>query len=161
MARKSRAYSLESNFDPGPPGSWALRANCGGTPPALLDFFGKTRVDWGTSKGICKGCPVRRDCLEYALNARMVHGVWGGLDPLELRFILGRDATGELWAYAKALVKCPYCRGRTETTDLTEESVSRKCEQCGFEWQRAERKKPKRKRRVQITQQRVGSGLTQ
>ena len=31
------------------------------------------------AKAICAGCPVRRECLAFALRTRQVHGVWGGL----------------------------------------------------------------------------------
>lgn len=138
-------------LDPGPPGAWVERASCSGMTLLLLDFFGKTRVDWGMSKEVCHKCPVRRECLAYALDARAVHGVWGGLDPLELRFTLGRDAAGAMWTYTRQDVKCPYCRGRTESVELTESSATRKCEECGFSWVRSERKKPKRQRRKTTT----------
>lgn len=116
----------------------------------LLDFFEKQRVVWATSKKVCKGCPVRRDCLEYALEGKQVHGVWGMLDPLELRFALGLDAKGELWTYQREHVKCVFCRSRTTSTrkDETAESVTRKCIACGFKWQRAERPVRKRRRRA-------------
>lgn len=113
----------------------------------LLDFFGKKRVDWGLSKQICVGCPVRRECLSYALQARMVHGVWGGLDPLELRFTLGRDASGALWTYTRQDVKCPLCRGATDVAEVSESSAVRKCMECDFSWIRAERQKVRRRRR--------------
>lgn len=35
------------------------------------------------AKRICKTCPVRAECLEYALAHREQGGVWGGLDPKE------------------------------------------------------------------------------
>lgn len=134
-------------MDPGPPGAWAKSASCKGTPVELLDFFGKTRLDWGMSKGICKGCPVRQQCLSYALEARCTTGVWGGLDPLELRFALGRDADGDLWTYTRTDVKCPACRAQTTSTPISDDLALRECENCGFEWTRAERQKPKRRRR--------------
>jgi WhiB family transcriptional regulator, redox-sensing transcriptional regulator len=28
---------------------------------------------------VCRGCPVRPDCLEFALNDTNQYGVWGGL----------------------------------------------------------------------------------
>lgn len=46
-------------------------------------------------KGICRGCPVRVDCLNYAL-ARMTdldvgsHGIWGGTTVNERWSILRR-----------------------------------------------------------------------
>lgn len=138
--------------DPGPPGDWAKRASCSGMVIALLDFFGKRRVDWSTSKQVCAGCPVRRECLTYALDARMVNGVWGMLDPLELRLALGRNAEGAAWTYTssratRVQVRCPYCRGGTTAARLTEEDVRRTCQKCGFSWVRAERERARRRRR--------------
>ena len=31
------------------------------------------------AKAVCTGCPVRRQCLAFALRTRQIHGVWGGL----------------------------------------------------------------------------------
>ena len=112
----------------------------------LLDFFGKKRADWSSSKKVCVGCPVRQDCLEYALEMQLVHGVWGGLDPLELRYALGRDAQGAIWTYTRRDVKCPMCRSDTVAVELSDLTATRKCQDCGFDWVRAERKKPQRKR---------------
>jgi Transcription factor WhiB len=35
------------------------------------------------AKAICAGCPVRRECLAFALRTHQVHGVWGGLSEQE------------------------------------------------------------------------------
>lgn len=153
MARRPHDEEPEPAFvDPGPPGTWVDRASCGGMVQALLDFFGKRRVDWSMSKQVCSGCPVRWECLEYALGARNVHGVWGGLDPLELRFALGRDAQGAIWTYDRSVVKCPYCRANTNAVPLDDFSVQRKCPECNFSWVRAERRRagrqPRRRRQT-------------
>jgi WhiB family redox-sensing transcriptional regulator len=37
------------------------------------------------------GCPVRQDCLEYALADRTITGLWGGQDDRELRRELRRE----------------------------------------------------------------------
>jgi len=31
------------------------------------------------AKSLCSGCPIRLQCLEYALEAKEEYGVWGGL----------------------------------------------------------------------------------
>lgn len=43
--------------------------------------FGSQR-DTRLAKAICKRCPIRMKCLEYALTADE-HGIWGGLLPVE------------------------------------------------------------------------------
>lgn len=42
------------------------------------------------AKQVCRGCPVRRECLEHALAARETDGVWGGLTPEERRHEIRR-----------------------------------------------------------------------
>jgi WhiB family redox-sensing transcriptional regulator len=39
------------------------------------------------AKAICGLCPVRQECLEWALQVNEEHGVWGGTTPLERRKI--------------------------------------------------------------------------
>ena len=40
------------------------------------------------AKTICSMCAVRQRCLEFALNTREKHGVWGGLTERERRRVL-------------------------------------------------------------------------
>lgn len=35
------------------------------------------------ARWVCAGCPVRDECLDYALSARIRHGLWGGLSGRE------------------------------------------------------------------------------
>jgi WhiB family redox-sensing transcriptional regulator len=42
------------------------------------------------AKAICFGCPVRSACLETALAARDLDGVWGGTSPSERRALLAK-----------------------------------------------------------------------
>ena len=30
---------------------------------------------------VCGGCPIQRDCLRYAFNLQLEHGIWGGTTP--------------------------------------------------------------------------------
>lgn len=62
-------------------GWWRLAA-CRATDPDL--FFpvsgaGPALVQAAAAKTICAGCPVRRECLTYAILTRQQHGIWGGL----------------------------------------------------------------------------------
>jgi WhiB family redox-sensing transcriptional regulator len=36
------------------------------------------------AKEVCAWCPVRTDCLDFALRTRQAYGVWGGLSEREL-----------------------------------------------------------------------------
>ncbi len=73
--------------EPGPGflGPWSERAICPGEDP---DLFFPSRGDPGTrAKQICANCPVRLDCLKYAIEADEF-GIWGGLDQQERRNLL-------------------------------------------------------------------------
>ena len=66
-------------------GPWTEQAICVGEEPTL--FF-PSYGDPGTrAKQVCANCPVRLDCLEYAIDADEF-GIWGGLDQEERRHLL-------------------------------------------------------------------------
>jgi WhiB family redox-sensing transcriptional regulator len=39
------------------------------------------------AKAVCAGCPVARECLEWALREGEAAGIWGGATPEERRTI--------------------------------------------------------------------------
>jgi len=41
------------------------------------------------AREVCSGCRVRTECLEYALAARIRHGLWGGLSGRERLVLAG------------------------------------------------------------------------
>ncbi|MER6579613.1 WhiB family transcriptional regulator [Nonomuraea sp. NPDC001023] len=68
--------------------NWSRRAACLELDPELffpisLEGPGRSQVE--KAKTICGRCPVRRPCLQYALDTRQAHGVWGGTDPEQRR----------------------------------------------------------------------------
>ncbi|MFE5299972.1 WhiB family transcriptional regulator [Streptomyces sp. NPDC056632] len=50
------------------------------------------------AKALCTGCPVKAECLAYALDRRVDHGVWGGMTERERRALLKRRPTVRSWA---------------------------------------------------------------
>lgn len=60
-----------------PIGRWAGRAACAGTDPDL--WFLETEGSYREARAICAGCPVRAECLEWALETKTEHGLFGGL----------------------------------------------------------------------------------
>ncbi len=70
------------------PTAWMSEGNCRNYPPAT--FFPSDGVGVDRARAICKGCPVTDKCLEYALDERIEHGVWGGCSERERRRILKR-----------------------------------------------------------------------
>jgi WhiB family redox-sensing transcriptional regulator len=74
--------------DPDSPTAWMAEGNCRLYPPAT--FFPSDGVGVDKARKICAGCPVLDRCLEYALDERIEHGVWGGCSERERRRILKR-----------------------------------------------------------------------
>lgn len=62
---------------------WMERAACRGRPTSL--FFSEDESDVREAQRICAFCPVRRECLDYAIVNHIPDGVWGGLDERERR----------------------------------------------------------------------------
>lgn len=61
---------------------WMDAAACANQPRDIFFPAGGRNTDL-QAKAICAGCPVRANCLDYALTTRSDHGVWGGLNPDE------------------------------------------------------------------------------
>jgi WhiB family redox-sensing transcriptional regulator len=65
---------------------WMRRAACKGQPDAI--FFPDheedgEQFDYTTARHICAGCPVRAECLAYAVELNVRHGMFAGLIPAE------------------------------------------------------------------------------
>jgi len=65
---------------------WMQDGNCRNYPPGA--FFPSDGVGVDAARKICSDCPVKAPCLEYALDQRIDHGVWGGCSERERRRIL-------------------------------------------------------------------------
>ncbi len=62
---------------------WQAKANCLGSDPVLFFPVGDDPATIDAAKAVCVTCPVRKECLEYALTTRQDDGIWGGLDEEE------------------------------------------------------------------------------
>jgi WhiB family transcriptional regulator, redox-sensing transcriptional regulator len=65
---------------------WAAQAACLDEDPDL--FFppgerGAAIAQYELARSVCNPCPVRRSCLEFALEVDAQHGMWGGMAPDE------------------------------------------------------------------------------
>ena len=67
---------------------WMIDALCREAPAGT--FFPSDGVGVDRARKICADCPVKAPCLEYALEFRIEHGVWGGCSERERRRILRR-----------------------------------------------------------------------
>lgn len=80
------------------PAGWQGRAACRGEDssfyfaPSYFEKRGEKLAREAIAKRICAVCQVRQACLDYALETREGHGVWGGLNETERRAVLRRRA---------------------------------------------------------------------
>ena len=68
--------------------SWRDRAACRDTDPELffpIGATGEALEEIESAKAICRTCPVRRDCLAFAVETNQESGVWGGMSEDERR----------------------------------------------------------------------------
>ncbi|WTJ01515.1 WhiB family transcriptional regulator (plasmid) [Streptomyces sp. NBC_00015] len=66
---------------------WSERGVCGlPEAEALFSEPGSQHE----AKAVCNQCPVRAECLAYALDQRIEFGVWGGKTERERRAMLRR-----------------------------------------------------------------------
>jgi hypothetical protein len=106
-------------------------------------FFSKEPKEKYAAKNLCFGCPVRKQCLQWALEHRQIWGIWGGKDEVEMRRALSVSYKGEE-ARRRRYPHCPYCGARpaklnTSSVEIpgggrwtTAKIVS--CTVCEFSW---------------------------
>ncbi|MBA3758006.1 WhiB family transcriptional regulator [Candidatus Saccharibacteria bacterium] len=70
------------------------QAYCKDLPPRI--FFPSDITGVEIAKIICADCVVREECLEYALENKVDHGIWGGESERERRRILKRRRNTEV-----------------------------------------------------------------
>lgn len=70
---------------------WMDRGACAASPEPDLWFSHPSDTrDRALALQICSMCPVQAECLDYALRTRPEFGIWGGLEPNEIRRLLRR-----------------------------------------------------------------------
>jgi WhiB family redox-sensing transcriptional regulator len=63
-------------------GYWRMLAACQSIDPELffpVSTSGKSLEQVTAAKAVCAACPVRQECLAFALRTGQGHGIWGGL----------------------------------------------------------------------------------
>ena len=73
-------YTFFRTYDPRP---WVEDRACGEFDPEV--FFPPKGGSAKAARAICAGCPVRTECLTYAIENDEKYGVWGGLSEYERR----------------------------------------------------------------------------
>ncbi len=67
---------------------WYLQAACRGQGPQ--EFVRGPKADYGDIRELCESCPVRLECLEFALADDSITGLWGGTSDTERKMIRRR-----------------------------------------------------------------------
>ena len=70
--------------------AWMDRGSCRQYPQKW--WFPERGADVDRARGICDGCPVRAECLDWALTNGEHHGIWGGTSERERRRLRRRMA---------------------------------------------------------------------
>jgi WhiB family redox-sensing transcriptional regulator len=71
-------------FDPDP--DWMRRGACKGQDTEV--WFASDTTE---AKATCHRCPVRTDCLAWAMANGLDHGVWGGMGEKERKALKKRE----------------------------------------------------------------------
>ena len=125
---------------------WHEDAEC--AKPENVDkidnFFANKPAQQWEAKKLCKICPVRIECTQWALNNKQIWGIWGGLGPEQIRRTLSVNWEGQEMRH-KRFPLCPYCKDKTK--HLKTETIDRpdggrwstmrivRCNKCAFTWQ--------------------------
>lgn len=68
--------------------SWQRSASCVGLDSSI--FYPPSDEESGHAKAVCAECPVRQECLEFAITVREKEGVWGGATAIERQRLVRR-----------------------------------------------------------------------
>ncbi len=77
-----------------PETSWQHRGRCREVdvdvffPPSHFEHKPEREAREARAKAVCAQCPVKVECLDWALAVREPHGVWGGCSESERKQIL-------------------------------------------------------------------------
>lgn len=92
--------------------AWVVEGSCVGLNPELFFPVNGSSSTTPVAKRVCADCVVRIECLTYALENGLEHGIWGGLTELERRRLRRPDvplteaAQIRAWAAANG-IHCP------------------------------------------------------
>jgi WhiB family redox-sensing transcriptional regulator len=96
---------VERRVPAGDEGDWRRHAVCRGEDPELffpLGSAGPALAQIVAAKAVCARCPVREECLRFAMRTGQGYGIWGGLTEDERRNLRRRA-----WAAARAAAGLP------------------------------------------------------
>ncbi|MDN4616440.1 WhiB family transcriptional regulator [Leifsonia sp. F6_8S_P_1B] len=78
-----RMYQEPADTREDDPLAWQADALCAQTDPEA--FFPEKGEPTKAAKRICAACPAAAQCLQYAIDNHITHGLWGGVAPKQRR----------------------------------------------------------------------------
>jgi Transcription factor WhiB len=108
------------------------------------NFFANKPAQQNEALKLCAACPVKNDCLKWALETKQNWGIWGGLNYKKIRRTLSVNWDGQEMRH-KRFPLCPSCG--VKTSKLITKTVDRpnagrwstmkvvECLECKFSWQ--------------------------
>lgn len=106
-------------------------------------FFSKSFEEKYQAKNLCFSCPVRAQCLQWALEHKQIWGVWGGRDEIEIRRALSVSYDGEE-TRRRRFPNCPLCSAWPSKLEVSVEKLPGggrwttakvvTCTECEFSW---------------------------
>ena len=79
-------------MDIGSEQDWRTRGECADRNPDM--WFSTAGRNVKEAKRLCRLCAVRRECLAFAVQSAIPHGVWGGMSEIERRGLRSHEPTG-------------------------------------------------------------------
>lgn len=110
----------------------------------LRDYFFSTDPNEKyQAKNLCFLCPVRKECMKWALEHKQIWGIWGGKDEGEIRRTLSVSWNGQE-SRRQRFPQCPYCNARPNRLETLVVDVPGggrwntmrlvRCTACDFTW---------------------------
>lgn len=126
--------------------TWHARAACRGEPAAR--FYPQPHEGALDARVLCDVCPVRSECLDYAMARPEPMGVWGGLSAEQRRDLAKQRG--------ERIAKCGHCRRRIVVAWYGRGAAPRFCSERCREDHRAAQKQAQRAGRVEDPWAKVG-----
>lgn len=87
----STAVPLNAEVETDQVRDWRDQAVCSSEEVTQIFFpvgvTGQAAVQIEDAKAVCVECPVRQECLEYAITTNQEYGIWGGTSEEERRVL--------------------------------------------------------------------------
>lgn len=133
MTSNNDEYEINSDNKALVDTAWMQDASCVFFPE--INFYSSSYDEIKIAKNVCETCPVKKECLQMALDTNQRYGVWGGSHAQELRQVQSIDHDGMLLVHQKP-IQCLYCHTKKflEVTERRRTKTKITCTNCQLSW---------------------------